>query len=230
MIRFQGLEVEWLGYATIRLAATGTIVYLDPGRYGVLDGDERGDGDVVCVTHDHHYDSGGIRAVADDDASLVVFEGVDTHRFDRDVERPVGLPFDVRTVDAASDILVDDAIVRTTAAYNDPDGPRVRESGEPYHPEGLGCGFHVTLDDTSVFWPGDTDVLDGHGRLDVDVFCPPIGGTLTMDRHAAADLAEALDPGLVVPVHYDTFEAIEADAEAFLEDCRERGLRAELDE
>ncbi|PSP79974.1 hydrolase [Halobacteriales archaeon QS_4_69_225] len=230
MIRHDGLELAWLGYATVRLAADGTVVYLDPGRYGVLDGRDPGDADVVCVTHDHHYDTDGLRAVAADDATLVVFEGVDTHRIDRDVERPADLPFEVRRVGAEADVLVDDVVVRTTPAYNDPEGPHVRSNGEPYHPEGLGCGFHVTLDDTAVYWPGDTDALDGHDRLDVDVFCPPIGGAFTMDRHAAADLAEALDPWLVVPVHYDTFDAIEADAGAFRADCRSRGVEAVLDE
>lgn len=230
VIEHDGLEISWLGYATLRIADGETIVYLDPGRYGVLDGYEGGDADVVCVTHDHHYDTDGIRNVAGDDATVVLFEGINTHRIGRDVERPADLPFKIREVDAESDIAVDDAIVRTTAAYNDPDGPHVRENGEPYHPKGLGCGFHVTLDDTSVYWPGDTDVLEGHERLDVDVFCPPIGGTYTMDRHEAADLAARMDPDLVVPVHYDTFEAIETDAKAFAADLRERGVSVELDE
>lgn len=245
MIRHDGLEVEWLGYATIRIDDGETVVYLDPGRYGVLEDYEFGSrapparsdrdawrpaGDVVCVTHDHHYDSDAIRRVAGADATLVAFEGIDTHRIDRDVERPVDLPLDVRTVDAESDLAVGDAIVRTTAAYNESDGPRTRASGEPYHPPGRGCGFHVTLSGTSVYWPGDTDVLDGHDRLDVDVYCPPIGGAFTMDRHEAAELAEALDPALVVPVHYDTFEEIEADAAAFVDDLRTRGVQVTLDE
>jgi L-ascorbate metabolism protein UlaG (beta-lactamase superfamily) len=87
----------------------------------------------------------------------------------------------------------------------------------------------VTLGGVSVYWPGDTDVLEGHEHLDVDVFCPPIGGTRTMDRHEAADLAEALAPALVVPVHYDTFPTIETDEAAFVEDLRGRGIRAEID-
>ena len=230
MIEHDGLELAWLGYATVRVEADGTVVYLDPGRYGVLDGDAGGDGDLVCVTHDHHYDTDGIRTVAGDDATLVLFEGVNTHRIDRDVERPADLPLEVREVDAESDIAVGDAIVRTTAAYNEPDGPHVRTDGEPYHPEGLGCGFLVTLDGTTVYWPGDTDVLEGHEHLDVDVLCPPIGGSYTMDRHEAADLAERMAPDLVVPVHYDTFESIEADAEAFATDLESRGVRVELDE
>ena len=39
-----------------------------------------------------------------------------------------------------------------------------------------------------------------------------------------------MDPELVVPVHYDTFEAIETDAAAFVEDCRSRDVDAVLDE
>lgn len=229
MIDCGGLSISWLGYATIRIQGDETTVYLDPGRYRVLEGYDGGDGDIVCVTHDHHYDTDGIRTVAAPDAELVLFEGINTHRIDRPVERPADLPYETRTVDAESDIAVGDAIIRTTAAYNAPDGPHVRETGEPYHPKGLGCGFHVMLGGMSVYYPGDTDVLDGHDRLDVDVFCPPIGGTFTMDRHEAADLAVALDPDVVVPVHYDTFEAIAADAEAFAADLEERGIPVELD-
>lgn len=229
MLEHDGLTLEWLGYATLRLEADGTVVYLDPGRYGVLDDYQGGDGDLVCVTHDHHYDTDAIRQVAGD-ATLVLFEGINTHHIDRNVERPSDLPYDRRTVDAEADIAVDAAIVRTTAAYNEPDGPHTRPNGEPYHPKGLGCGFHVTLDGTSVYWPGDTDVLAGQEHLDVDVFCPPIGGMFTMDRHEAADLAEAMDPEVVVPIHYDTFPDIEADAEAFAVELRSRGIDVVLDD
>lgn len=230
MIGHGPLSVSWLGYATLRLEGAETVVYLDPGRYGVLDGYDGDDGDVVCVSHDHHYDTDGIRTVADEAATLVLFEGINTHRIERDVERPAELPYELREVDTESDIAVGDAIVRTTAAYNEPEGPHTRPNGDPYHPEGRGCGFHITIDGVSVYWPGDTDVLAGHEHLEVDVFCPPIGGNFTMDRHEAADLAEAMEPELVVPVHYDTFEAIEADADAFAADLDSRGVRVELDE
>lgn len=245
MIEHDGLEVSWLGRATLRIEGDGTVVYLDPERRGVLDERATGregdgdrddgdghpaDGDLVCVSHAHHYDPDGIEAVAAPDATVVCFEGMALDRADRDRPRPVDLPWTVRKVDASADLAIGDAIVRTTAAYNEPDGPHVDERGDPYHPAGRGCGFHVTLEGTSVYWPGDTDVLEGHEHLDVDVFCPPIGGTYTMDRQAAADLAAAMAPDLVVPVHYDRFPAIETDADAFAADLRERGVRVELDE
>jgi L-ascorbate metabolism protein UlaG (beta-lactamase superfamily) len=39
-----------------------------------------------------------------------------------------------------------------------------------------------------------------------------------MDRYEAAAFTASLDPALVLPVHYDTFEAIETDADAFKRD------------
>jgi L-ascorbate metabolism protein UlaG (beta-lactamase superfamily) len=50
-----------------------------------------------------------------------------------------------------------------------------------------------------------------------------------MDRHEAADLAETIGPDLVIPIHYDTFEAIEADPEAFRRDLAEREIAVRLD-
>jgi len=231
-----GLTVSWHGYATLRIEGPDAVVYLDPGRYGVLDGYEPRDGDLVCVTHDHHYDPDGIRRVAADDATLVVFEGVNSHRIDRDVERVTTLPYETRRVDDEADIAVGDVVVRTVPAYNRPDGPHTTPDGDPYHPEGFGCGFHLTLpgndthEDVRVLWPGDTDVLEGHAELDVSLFCPPIGGSFTMDRHEAADLAEAMAPDLVVPIHYDTFDALETDSSAFAADVASRGVPVVLDE
>lgn len=229
-VSHDGVRIDWLGYATVRLESPdGTIVYLDPGRYGVLDGFEGGDGDFVCVSHIHHYDSDAIEQVAAEDATVVVYEAVHHSETDRDVTPVRDLPFDVRRVDDETDTLLESVILRTTAAYNHPDGPHTDASGTPIHPAGFGCGFHLQLGDVRVFWPGDTDVLEGHAALDVSVFLPPIGGTFTMDRHEAADLAEVMDPGLVLPIHYDTFAEIETDARAFAGDVASRGIPVVLD-
>lgn len=49
-----------------------------------------------------------------------------------------------------------------------------------------------------------------------------------MDRHDAAEFARSVDPELVLPVHYDTFEAIETDADAFASELEGDGIRVEL--
>jgi L-ascorbate metabolism protein UlaG (beta-lactamase superfamily) len=263
-VRHRDLTVEWLGYAGLRLEAPdGTVVYIDPGRYGTLTGEWRpdspdtshpdprdyrpedgvsastvsggssdhgSDGDLVLVTHDHHYDSDGIERVAAPDATVVVYEAVYPPKIDREVADLDELPYETLRVDEETDRLFGEVIVRTVAAYNDPDGPRTDANGDPYHPEGFGAGFLVELADATVFFPGDTDPLPGHAELDASLFCPPIGGSFTMDRREATDLAERLDPDLVLPVHYNTFEAIETDSGAFAADVAGRGVPVVLDE
>jgi len=245
-IRHDDITAEWLGYATLRLASDDTVVYLDPGRYGVLTGEwapdspaighppardyAPRDGDIVCVTHVHHYDPDGIRRVASEDATVVAFEGINVHATDRDLDRLADLDYEVRTVSMEDECLVDGVPIWTMPAYNREDGPNVDGNGDPIHPKGIGCGFLLSLADTRVFWPGDSDVLAGHAELDVSLFAPSIASSFTMDRHDAADLAEALDPDLVLPIHYNTFEALEADSGAFAEDVAKRGVPVVLDE
>lgn len=245
-VTYRDLTIDWLGYATVRIEHENTVVYLDPGRYGVLTGEwtpegrdvghpptqdyDAQDGDIVCITHDHHYDSDGVRRVASEDATVVAYDAIYAPEIDRDVERLEDLPYDLMRVDDETDELIEDVIVRTLPAYNEPDGPNVDASGEPIHPEGIGVGYHLTFGDTTVFWPGDSDVLDGHEQLDVDVFLPSISRNFTMDRHDAAGLAEALDPDLTLPIHYNTFEALESDSDAFAVDVAGRGVPVALDE
>ncbi|MBO4249420.1 MBL fold metallo-hydrolase [Halomicrobium sp. IBSBa] len=245
-VRHDGLAVEWLGYATIRLAGEETVVYFDPGRYGVLTGewepDEEGlnhppgrdyrpeDGDVICVSHVHHYDPDGIERVASEDATVVAFEGIDGQDRERGLAPITELPYELRTVDATTSLSVDGVSVWSTPAHNEPDGPHTRPDGTPYHPEGFGCGFLVDVEGTRAFWPGDTDVLPGHRSVDVSLFCPPIGQRFTMDRHEAAGLAATIEPNLVMPVHYNTFSTLATDSRAFAADVAAAGVPVVLDE
>lgn len=244
-VHHDGVAIDWFGYATVRLATDTTAVYLDPGRYGVLTGawtpdseaaadahppatDHRDDADAVFVTHVHHYDPDGIGRVTAADAPVVACEAIAPRDSGRDLPRLAELSRPVRTV-SHEDQGVAAVPFWTVPAYNDPEGPQTRADGTPYHPEGLGCGFLLSIGGVRVFWPGDTDVLAGHAELEVDVLLPPIGGAFTMDRTAAAALAAAMDPELVVPIHYDTFAALETDARAFAADVAAQGIPVALE-
>lgn len=234
-IKHDGLSVTWLGYATVRIETSdGFVAYLDPGRYGVLDDYYARDGDLVCITHNHHYDSDGVESVAKEDATIVAYEGVDASDIDRDVKPLAELSYEVRRVEEEDFLTVGDADDRVDVwslpAYNDPDGPHVDANGDPHHPQGLGCAFLLSIGGRTVFWPGDSDALAGFRELEVSLFLANIGGSVVMDRHEAADLAEALDPDLVLPVHYNTFDLLAADEEAFVGDVAKRGIPVVLDE
>jgi len=216
---YGGLTIELLHHASIKITTTnGTVVYVDPWSEGLPEDPDPAD--VVFVSHDDtdHYDPDAIEAVATDETTIVAYEEIDTSALQYEVT-PVGV--DERKTIAGID-------VRTVPAYNRADGEHVDEDGNPWHAEGEAIGFVLGFEEGTVFYPSDTDFLDEHEQIRADVFVPPIGGHYTMDRHEAAQLARSVDPELVVPVHYDTFETIETDADAFKEELEADGIAVVL--
>jgi L-ascorbate metabolism protein UlaG (beta-lactamase superfamily) len=242
-VQYGAVSIEWLGYATARVETDdGPVVYTDPGRYGVLDDYWARDGDLVVVTHDHHYDPAGVRSVAAPDATILVSAAVDPAGIDRPVDGVDSLAadYDVVRVDDAARVDVETpdgpVTVWTVAAHNDPAGPCADADGSVPHPPGSGCGFLLSFGDHTVFWPGDGDALEAYAELEVDVFLANIGGGgLVADRRAAAALAGRMTPGIVVPIHYEpaeaeTVERLAADGEAFAADVASRSIPVALDE
>lgn len=171
-------------------------------------------------THDDpdHYDPAGIDPVAGPDATVVAYEAIDTTALDWDVvELPYGESLSVGEID-----------VEAVSAHNSADGPHVDEDGAPFHAEGEVIGLLLEIDGVTVYFTSDTDFPPVHEDIRADVFMPPIGGHFTMDRHEAAEFAASVEADLVLPVHYDTFEAIETDAEAFVDDLEARGITVDL--
>lgn len=95
-------------------------------------------------------------------------------------------------------------------------------------PKAKVIGLLFTIDGTTIYYPSDTDFLPHYAAIETDVFIPPIGGHFTMDRHEAAEFVRSIEPTLVLPVHYNTFEAVETDAEVFAEELRSAGSTIEL--
>jgi L-ascorbate metabolism protein UlaG (beta-lactamase superfamily) len=81
------------------------------------------------------------------------------------------------------------------------------------------AGVLVNFKDTLVYHLGDTALFSDlqlvGKRRQVDVALMCIGGHYTMDRFDAVDAADFVGARTVIPCHYDTFPAIETDAEAF---------------
>lgn len=254
-VRHDDLQVTWYGYATTRIeTADGFVAYLDPGRYGVLTGEwtpvgggnpkeaahpratnvRPADADLVCVTHDHHYDSDGIQRVANEETTVVVYEGVDPAGIDRDVAPIADLPGEIVRIGETGHLAVDGpgggADVWSVPAYNEPDGPRADAGGDVPHPKGFGVGYRIALGGSSVFWPGDSDALDAFAALSVSLFLANIAGGVVSTAAESAELAERMDPDLVLPVHYNTIEILQADSAAFAADVAKRGVPVVLDE
>jgi L-ascorbate metabolism protein UlaG (beta-lactamase superfamily) len=87
---------------------------------------------------------------------------------------------------------------------------------------GTPAGLLINLGGVTVYHAGDTCLFSDMKliaeRNPVDVALLPIGGHYTMDRHDAVLAAEFVGAGTVIPMHYDTFPAVETDSAAFKAD------------
>ncbi len=92
------------------------------------------------------------------------------------------------------------------------------------------CGFMLTMGGKKFYYAGDTALcadIELIGRLnDIDVTALPIGDVFTMGIDDAVVAAEMLQARLTIPMHYNTFDVIEADPEEFAARVVTQGLRA----
>ncbi len=91
---------------------------------------------------------------------------------------------------------------------------------------GTAAGLLISIGGVTIYHAGDT-CLFGDMKLiaernPVDIALLPIGGHYTMDRHDAVVAAELVGAGTVIPMHYDTFPAIETDSDAFKADVESK--------
>ncbi len=84
---------------------------------------------------------------------------------------------------------------------------------------GTPCGFILRMEGKTIYFAGDTALtydmkLIGE-QNNINVALIPIGDFYTMGPVDAATAVEFLKPQMVIPMHYNTFPAIEQDPEDF---------------
>jgi L-ascorbate metabolism protein UlaG (beta-lactamase superfamily) len=111
----------------------------------------------------------------------------------------------------------------TNTLPGDPNDPFSPESGVVIGPP---AGLVINIGGTTVYHLGDTALFGDleliARRTPVHVALIPIGGHYTMDRHDAVVAADLIGAATVIPIHYNTFPAIETDVEAFKADVESR--------
>jgi L-ascorbate metabolism protein UlaG (beta-lactamase superfamily) len=81
-------------------------------------------------------------------------------------------------------------------------------------------GFLLTIDGKTIYYAGDTGLTMDMKLLEcenIDVAMLPIGGNFTMDIEDARKAVSFIKAKKIIPMHYNTFELIQADPEAFKE-------------
>jgi len=190
--------IEWLGHASFRIK-NGKTIYIDPWK--IQGSPEKAD--VVLISHDH-YD----HLVQEDVDKVSTAETV----LIGSADVPAKLSNDVKTLKPGDQITHDGITIRATPAYN---------VGKDFHPRSNDwLGFLITMDDETIYYAGDTDVIPEMESLGkVDVALLPIGGTYTMDAEEAAKAAGIIKPKRCIPYHYGDIVGSREDAEKFKAAC-----------
>jgi len=193
------VEITWLGHASFKIQTGENFkIYIDPWKI-----DRKDEADLVLITHPHydHLSPEDVKKIQVDKTHILVSSDA------------VGkLKGKVRGVKPDEEISLQNLSIQTAPAYN---------VNKPYHPKANGwVGYVVKIGDVSIYHSGDTDFISEMENIRPYVALLPIGGTYTMNVEDALKAAQALNPNLVIPMHYGDIVGSVADAKRFVEKCQ----------
>jgi len=184
------VEMIFLGHASLMLTFRGMIIHFDP--YGKMaDYSRLPKADLVFVTHDHndHFDLAALQSIQKK-GTIVVLPPICSEKV------PEGW-----IVENGETLTVKGIEVRVVPAYN---LVHRRETGQLYHPKGIGNGYVLTFGDKHLYVAGDTENLAEIKALKgIDCAFLPMSVPSTMSPEMVADVAKGFKPKILYPYHYN---------------------------
>jgi len=78
-----------------------------------------------------------------------------------------------------------------------------RDTGQPFHPKGVGNGYIITFGDKRAYVAGDTEnIPEMKGLKNIDIAFLPMNLPYTMTPEMVADAAKAFKPKILYPYHF----------------------------
>jgi L-ascorbate metabolism protein UlaG (beta-lactamase superfamily) len=183
------LKITFLGHGTLLLTFNARNIHVDPYSK-VADYSKLPKADVILITHEHHdhLDSKALESVRTEETQVVL-----TETCAKQVEGGIVMRNgDVYTIDQMT--------IEAVPAYN---LVHKRETGQPFHPKGVGNGYVVTFGDKRVYFAGDTENIPEMKRLQgIDCAFLPMNLPYTMTPEMVADAAKAFRPRILYPYHF----------------------------
>ena len=194
------MKIEVLCHSSIRIEGENKIIYIDPYRIK----EEKNDADIIFITHSHydHFSEEDILKIKNENTQILVTTDL--------LEKTMDLGFkeeDITVVNPNNSYTVLDIEVNTIPAYN---------INKQFHPkENNWVGYILKLEGKRIYIAGDTDINEENKNVKCDIALLPVGGTYTTNYEEAAELANLINPELVIPMHYGEIVGEKEDAIKF---------------
>lgn len=183
------LQITFVGHGTLMFNFGGKVIHVDP--YSKLaDYDTLPKADLILLTHEHsdHLDLKALNAIRTGKTMVVLTEACEKQVQGGIVMMNGG----VSTWEGLK--------IEAVPAYNI---VHKRDTGQPFHPKGVGNGYIITFGDKRVYMAGDTEnIPEMKGLKNIDIAFLPMNLPYTMTPEMVADAAKVFKPKILYPYHF----------------------------
>ncbi|WP_219835726.1 metal-dependent hydrolase [Paenibacillus sp. R14(2021)] len=220
------MKINYHGHACIQIHTGGKSLIIDPflsGNPAAKIKPEDVQADAVLLTHahqDHILDAAPIAKASG--APVVSIAELAAYMSWQGVSNTIGMNIG-GTVDLGF------AKAKMVQAFHS-SGIVIEETKQILY-AGMPAGFLIFAEGLTILHAGDTSLFSDMKligeRHPIDVVFLPIGDYYTMGPEDALQAAQWYNAKLTVPVHHSTFPAIKQDAEQFVRQLEELGLKGQ---
>lgn len=200
--------IKWLGHSAFQIVTDESLkILIDPFISNNPACDipvEELSADIICVTHGHSDHFGDTMEIANRTGALVVCN----HELSVYLSKQ---GFETLGMNMGGTAQVQDIVITMVNSTHSSDMDFIEEVSAG----GSAGGFIIELENgRKIYHAGDTGVFGDMRTVIRDIYRPdiamlPIGDRYTMGPFEAAIAAEWLDPEIIIPMHYNTYPAIE---------------------